>query len=369
MSDSIKKMKNMRDKKQTYILPLVMILLLSIQSMTTHAEPIIPNDPNMVVASWKALSMGSDSIEMETTVETAIDEAQNYLNQANKPGNSYMYGLAQAALTPWINKTRSTNSSTYPQLDFIWARILQHQHNFDEALLYLRSVQESNPNNIDAHLLIARLFIIKNDYVSARSSCSKLLGKSDLITASICLLEVTSFQGKLSDSYDQLKKIVQLSRVGDQKEVWSRQILSEMAIRLGKNQESDEWLNMSLDDKDLGFIIDWSDSKLRQNKHCEAFHSLSKLSKHLDYIEDALILRLAIAESRCESIEGSAWATSMKARVELREQRQDNHHASELAIYYLDLEPDASKALHWAKINWEQAKEYKDKIILGRASL
>ncbi len=362
-------MKYLRDKKQTYFFPLVVILLLSMQSMTSYAEPIIPNDPNMVVASWKSGSMGSDSIETEATVETAIAEAQDYLNQSNKPGNSYMYGLAQAALTPWINKNRSTDSSVYPQLDFIWARILQHQHNFDEALIYLRKVQNSNPNNIDAHLLIARLHIIKNDYVSARSSCSKLLGKSDLITASICLLEVTSFQGKLNDSYDQLKKIVQLSRVGDQKEVWSRQILSEMAIRLGRFDESEEWLNMSLDDKDLGFIIDWSDSKLAKNKHCEAFHSLSKISNHLDYMEDALILRLAIAESRCNSVEGSTWSTSMKARVELREQRQDIHHASELAIYYLDLEPDASKARHWAKINWEQAKEHKDRIILERASL
>lgn len=369
MSDSIKKIKNMRDKKQTYFFPLVVTVLISILSMTSYAESIIPNDPNMVVASWKSGSMGSDSIETDTTVETAVTEAQNYLNQANKPGNSYMYGLAQATLTPWINKPRSTDSSAYPQLDFIWSRILQHQHNFDEALIYLRKVENSNPNNVDAHLLIARLHIIKNDYVSARSSCSKLLGKSDLITASICLLEVTSFQGKLSQSYDQLTKIVQLSRVGDLKQIWSRQILSEMAIRLGKQEESEGWLNINLDDKDLGFIIDWSDSKLTQNKHCEAFHSLSKISKHLDYIEDALILRLAIAESRCESIEGSAWSTSIKARVALREQRQDIHHASELAIYYLDLEPNASKALHWAKINWEQAKESKDRIILERASL
>lgn len=336
---------------------LVFLILIGIKS---YAEAYIPSDPDVVVASWPARNNKHDTRVSE---RQSIAQAKQYLSQANQPGNSYMYGLAQATLEPWID-SKGKNSS---HLNTLWARILQHQHNFDAAIGHLQQAIKTNANNEGAYLLLARLYVIKNEYSLARSSCSSLLGKSDLITASICLLEVASFQGQLKGSYRQLQKMLNLSRIDGVKEVWSRQILAEMAMRLEKFNESEAWLDMPLADKDLGFLIDWSETKFTLGKHCHVFDQLQPIAKNLDYVEDAIILRLALAEKKCGTRSSSNWRKRMQSRVDLREQRQDIHHASELAIYYMDLDPKPETALHWAKINWQQAKEHRDKALLLRA--
>ncbi len=97
-----------------------------------------------------------------------------------------------------------------------------------------------------------------------------------------------------------------------------------------------------------------------------------------DSFDDALLLRLALAEQSLNlpldsvlnsnhNAESNAWQQRLTQRIEIRLQRNDTAHAADIARYYLDISPDASKALHWAKINWQQAKLGPDKQILERA--
>lgn len=57
----------------------------------------------------------------------------------------------------------------------------------------------------------------------------------------------------------------------------------------------------------------------------------------------------------------------MAERVSLREIRQDTFHASELAKYYINIQPNPDKALYWANINWQQAKMSMDQQLLKDA--
>ncbi|MFT5814770.1 MAG: hypothetical protein ACI9VT_002538 [Psychroserpens sp.] len=59
----------------------------------------------------------------------------------------------------------------------------------------------------------------------------------------------------------------------------------------------------------------------------------------------------------------------LSQRIVIRLQRNDTAHAADNARYYSDIAPDAIKALHGAKINWQQAKLGPDKRILVRAML
>ena len=85
-------------------------------------------------------------------------------------------------------------------------------------------------------------------------------------------------------------------------------------------------------------------------------------------MDDLLLLQLAIAEKQLPNKEnGKEWKAQLAARVLLREQRQDSQHANELARYYLDVNPQPQKALYWAKLHFENSREYNDKKLLARA--
>jgi len=87
-------------------------------------------------------------------------------------------------------------------------------------------------------------------------------------------------------------------------------------------------------------------------------------------MDDALLVRLALSEKNIgkeHPKKETHWQTQLAERVTLREQRQDSLHASELALYYLDISPNTQKALHWAEINFSNTREYSDKKLLTRA--
>ena len=56
----------------------------------------------------------------------------------------------------------------------------------------------------------------------------------------------------------------------------------------------------------------------------------------------------------------------MAQRVFIREQRGDTTHAAEVALYYMHLAAEPRQALHWANINWQQAKSFNDEQLLSK---
>lgn len=104
-----------------------------------------------------------------------------------------------------------------------------------------------------------------------------------------------------------------------------------------------------------------------QGNYQTILNTLPTLVTDKQNLEDALLLRLAIAEQSYNEHSGNQWQTLMAQRVALRELRQDRFHASDLAHYYLDINKQPEKALYWAEINWQQAKLDADQQLLTRA--
>jgi hypothetical protein len=52
----------------------------------------------------------------------------------------------------------------------------------------------------------------------------------------------------------------------------------------------------------------------------------------------------------------------------LRELRKDSLHAAELARYYLVVNIQPKKALYWAEVNWQVAKQHDDRNLLDQAT-
>ena len=141
-----------------------------------------------------------------------------------------------------------------------------------------------------------------------------------------------------------------------------------MAARQELWQEREAWLDLIYTENDISIIVDWADAKLKLKKYHEVSNKLSAIVERAPSSEDAILIKLALAEKYLSNNETNIWKQRVKKRIELREKRGDLYHdASDLAIYYLDIEPNSQKALKWAEINWQQAREYKDETLLIRA--
>ena len=329
---------------------------------TSFAERFVPPSNDTVIATWPsndtATAIGSQANSLESTIKVS----QGLIERARQPGSSYLYGLAHTTLEPWI-KDNTSNA----ELWVTWARIQQQKHNFDSALEALETAIELEPNNVNAHLIMARTHLIQQSYALAQQACSEVIRSGDFLTASVCNLEVASHQGSLSESYRSLQNLASSVRTNDPKIIWINANLADMAARQGLWQESEAWLEAIYTENDISTLIEWADVKLKLKKYQEVVTKLSAVVERTPSSEDAILIRLALAEQYLNSSLSPSWKQRVAERMALREQRQDLYHAYDLAIFYLDIEPNPEKALQWAKVNWQYAREYKDEALLMRA--
>lgn len=341
----------------------------------THAERYTPEDPHTVIATWPIasspeLQRAQAEKRLRPNDPAAVAAlANNYLALASMPGESRLYGLAQATLKPFVD-TKTENIQVW----LAWAQVLQHQHAFDEALVALDKVLIREPNNVNANLLAARIYLIQDNAAKARQACLALLGNSDLFTTSTCVLEVTSHQqNQLGESYEQLVTLVKREGLpDDQRGPWIAQILADMALRLGKNKAAEDWLATRLQHAGVNYLAQWADTQFAQGEPQNVIDYLTPIVNAAPEIDDLLLLQLAIAEKAL--LQTSAyppkekqWFEKLTERIQLREQRQDNQHANEIARYYLDIDPQSQKALYWAQMHWQHSHEDSDKKLLERA--
>lgn len=366
-----------------------LLLILLLLSATLSAAPYTPQSNDEIIAKWATPSNAAmQSLKTASRLQpndpaTILALTNSYLAQAAQPGQSRFYGLAQAALKPLIEKTISDKSvsdkttpdknSDDPQLWLIWAQVQQHQHNFAVAQTALEKVFAKDPRNETATLLAARIYIIQEKPLEARNACLKLLGGADLLTITACSLEANSYlhPNDLNNSYQQLAQLIQRQGLpDDERATWLIQLLADLALRNNDPATAATWLVQRLPNANVNYLAQWADVQLALNNSQAVLTQLAPIVNAAPEMDDALLVRLALSEKNIgkENRGGEKhWQTQLTERVALREQRQDSLHASELAIYYLDIAPNPQKALYWAEINFSNTREYSDKKLLARA--
>lgn len=333
------------------------------------AEAYTPTDPQQIVAQWTIATPTSlNALQIQQRLQpqdpaSVVQLANQYLAQAAQPGQSRWYGVVEALLKPLIEN----NTQDFSVL-LAWAQVQQHQHRFGVAQDVLQKILAQQPDNLTANLLAARLQLIQGDAIAAQAICLRSLGHTDLLTLSACTLEARSTLGakELNESYAQLQQIVTSQGLPeDERQVWIMQILADMALREGQPQTAINYLNTVKSRNSLSVWVQWADAQLALKNYQRVTDELTPLIDSNTQADDALLVRLAIAEKNLAS--AKKWQAQVRERMVLRELRDDQAHAADLAIYYLDVAPDTHKALHWAERNWQQAREASDKQLLLRA--
>jgi hypothetical protein len=294
--------------------------------------------------------------------EAQVELALAYLQLARQPGWSRYFDKAQQLL----------NSSGLPASVPYWLALAdsaQQQHQFQTALQHLAKIQAKEPGNINALLMAQRIHLVQNNLSAAQQQCTKLVGQQELFLLSLCSLEVAGRQGKTKDSYKALQLLArQWQTLPLPQQQWLVAVLAEQAEILQQPQQARAWLEQLLFQSDtsgspLPLWVKWADLTLPDHPEL-VYQRLQRLHQR-HALEDSLLLRLALAEQQQQA--QTQYQQLMQQRVLLREQRQDTLHSADLAHYYLRLEPNAVKALYYARLNFQQAQEPDDQSLLTQA--
>ncbi|GAB3002168.1 tetratricopeptide repeat protein [Psychrosphaera aestuarii] len=326
---------------------LATIFLLTI-SVTANAESYVPK-PDFLVA--------------KTTVrhneDLSIIELERLVLRSQSVGKTE---VSQGFLKTELAKRYQANPTA--KVGYLYARVLQREHLFSDALTVINTILKSDPNLINPLLLKANMLQTKGKFEAAKLACLKLLGRASVETVSTCALDAESHNGKLETSYKNLQSIVAHKPTSQA----TQHVLAEMAFRLNQPKQTLKHLaNVDLNEAPVSILVLWSDAQLALSNYTAVIDTISNLVSEPNNLEDALLLRLAQAEKQDIQSQTPKWQALISERIELRERRQDTFHAADLALYYLTIDINSDKALYWATINWQQAKLESDKILLAKA--
>jgi hypothetical protein len=219
----------------------------------------------------------------------------------------------------------------------------------------------------------ANIHMVQGNLAAAKQACLQVLGQGSLLLSTACALEVKAEQGEVAQSYQQLQRVINMAgEIPREQHVWLKQILADLAQRQQLPEQAIQHLSgFPLAQAPVSYLALWADIHLAQQQGNIVLNKLGPIVLASDSFDDALLLRLALAEQASNSVNNldkKVWQQRLTQRIEIRLKRNDTAHAADIARYYLDIAPNALKALHWAKINWQQAKLGPDKRLLERAT-
>jgi tetratricopeptide (TPR) repeat protein len=287
-----------------------------------------------------------------------LQMAALYLQGARKPGFDDWFHQAHSLLQSLSAKRKA--SALYGLLQ---ADIQQQQHQFDAALLTLQQVLLQEPDNVNASLMAARIYLAQHQIAAAQQACARLW--QDLFLFSACSYEVAGRRGNVAQSYPALQRLYQQQQaIPFALDIWLRGILAEQAELLNQPQQAIAWLVPVLPEAPVSLWLKWADLSLQQGEAQQVYQQLQGLQENVG-LSDGLLIRLVLAERATQ--QGKRYWAQLEPRISLRLARGDTDHAADMVHYFLSVQPDAKAALHWAKLNYASAKEPDDASLLQRA--
>lgn len=338
--------------KKMYML--IGILVMPFNALASN-DPFVPTDPDVVIEKWSVYP----------TTEHPKDRIALLLSDAKYPGNSHYY--AQAAILITANKKALLYNDQHLYYEAITK---QYYHQFGQSASILETLLMNYPRHINARLLLTNVYSAMGKFDLARSMCETLIGKAQSILVAACVLNIDAQEGgieQIEKSLSSLSALAENYPTNDREtEIYVDEIRASMATQIHDFTQAKQILRQHENETaPVSYWVLWADTQLALNQAPAVLDILGKVVSNTTNQDDALLLRLAIAEKQTNT--GSTqWISKIKERIVLRELRQDREHAFDIALYYLELEGDLDTAYKWAKLNWQQAKYTEDANLLAR---
>ncbi len=283
----------------------------------------------------------------------AVEVARRDIQESRSRSDPRYLGYAQAALSPWW-----AEPSPPPQVLLLRATIRQSTHDFDAALRDLDLAVAEDPNDAQAWITRSIVLTVRGEYDRAKESCAPLARLAGRLVSAICNSSIESLTGDAKGASTRLAAALAyrspFERTSEAEREWATATLGEIAARAGDASVAEQQLGeaLKLDPTDSYALAAWSDLLLDEHRPGEV---AARLADHEN--NDALLLRLALAEAATHAERAEPHRDLLRARFDASHARGDVVHRREEARFVLALENDPARALRLAVANWGVQRE------------
>ncbi|RZL97403.1 MAG: hypothetical protein EOP73_25195 [Variovorax sp.] len=304
--------------------------------------------------------------------DTAISVARSYLELARSQGDARYAGYAIGTLQAWQPLTAAGAPASVMVMH---ATVAQFLHDFDGAEATLKAALRREPANPQASITLATILRVRGRYAESDTACRVLAPAGQPLYEAACLAENAGLRGE----HDAARTVLQgllaspasqglrnagtrhwlLTSIAEVEELAGRPAAAETAYREALRAERSGYLLLAL-----------SDFLLRQDRPGEIAGLLAREPR-----SDAVLLRLASARPRPPGVASgpreSPEATELRARFEAAALRPGTTtaHTREEAMFALDVQGDAPRALALVRANVALQREPIDLLLFARAAV
>lgn len=327
-----------------------------------------PGDVDEVLAvvpvSRPISPLGKLTSPTRETAEAIIREIRDSLNAYRLSADPVELMSARGAL-----RRLESQYPGNPHAAYFKAVFFQQEHRFEEAIAVLDNVLQTNPEMFEARVMKAGVYLVQGETEAARKSCAGLLQYGDEVLTYACAAAATATESDIGKK--SLELIALLDRNSDRKNdsiwMWANSIAADLADRSGNSELAlrriDEALS-STPRSSIDLLIQKADLLLEMKKYSEADTLLKPFPE-----VDAALLRRVIALKILSDKDFAEVQKTLRERMDTFENSNARQHARELALYYLDVVGNNSRALAFARESFSYQKETIDFRTLLRAAL
>ncbi|OUS27374.1 hypothetical protein A9Q99_15360 [Gammaproteobacteria bacterium 45_16_T64] len=336
------------------------------------AEPFVPTSRTHVITTLPSFMVTLQRTQKHERQDTAqlserIQQAQTYLDSAQKNNDPRWMGYAQAALNPWWNI-----SEQYPKVALLKATILQNRHQFPSALVELNSVLNQQPRNTQALLTRAHVYMMQTDYTSAQQDCQRILWLSQPTLGVNCLAQVNGLTGKGLLAIQQLTQLLadNLTLSSTERE----EIHITIATIAHRHQQKDvalqNYQKAYAINPNNGYLIEQFTDYLIENNLSEM---LITLFSHIGIDNLKKNLHQQIKMAQYYQLVGDTQLSTFKSELDdsftSSKIRKELFPHKEYALFSLSILNKYNQALHSALKNWKIQQAPSDAILVLRAAI
>ncbi|HUJ60619.1 MAG TPA: tetratricopeptide repeat protein [Kofleriaceae bacterium] len=324
-----------------------------------------PTDPKSVVAQVarrdpRELAMRAALREDPERVDLATELARADIQRARALQDPRYLGRAQATLARWW-----AQDDPPPDVLLLRATIRQSLHDFTGARADLDRLIGERPDDAQAQLTLAVVATVTADYPTARQGCARVAELAAPLVATTCIAQIDGVTGHAEPARQALAAELARGGVDPALRGWAETALAELSIVRGDYAAAAAQLHevLALDPDDAYGRAALADVLMWTGHPADA----SALLAGREMI-DNLLVRRAIAEHAAHGPAAQKLAQAMRDRIAAAAERGDRVHLREHAMFELEVEGDARRALALALDDWAVQKELADARIVAAAA-
>ena len=323
-------------------------------------EEVLETLPGNMANNWlRSSAAGASEAPLDAT--TAAARARVELTHYQESADPRYLGRAEAALGNFWDQPAPPE----PVL-VLRARIRQSNHEFLAALKDLDQALVVSPSDAQALLDRASIQTVLGRYPAALADCQSLEGLTAPLYIAVCRAAVGGVTGSAQAAASDLSRALMAPGATREDKCWGESLLGELSTRSGDSTAAEAHFRSVLtaspnDSYAKGAL---ADLLLDQQRNAEVVALLADQIR-----QDALLLRLTLAERQLKSSNYEQHLADLTQRFEEAHLRGSSVHRREEARFELALRDAPERALTLALENLQVQREAADVRIALEAAL